>query len=82
MPDVCWPAKGDSDDLWAGLSGPSADFGIGKKGVFYGCVIGPRGHSDPGDCLDAAVQITVPAALDASLRNALSYNTLPSDRNW
>ena len=51
--DVCWPAKRDSDDLWAGLSGAPAGFVIGIKDVLYRCVVGLRGNAEPGDCLDA-----------------------------
>lgn len=51
-PDVCWPAKRDSDDLWAGRSGAPAGFAIGIKHVLYRCVLGLRGDPDPRDCLD------------------------------
>src|SRR3954447_21564223 len=52
VPDVCWPAKRNLDNLWAGLSGPPADFAIGIKNVFYRRVLGLGRHPDPRDCLD------------------------------
>jgi hypothetical protein len=53
VPDVCWPAKRDSNDLWAGLSGAPAGFAVGIKDVLYGRVVGFRGHTNSGDCLNA-----------------------------
>ena len=47
VPDVCWPAKRNLDNLWAGLSGPPADFAIGIKNVFYRRVVGFGRHTDP-----------------------------------
>jgi hypothetical protein len=53
VPDLCWPAKRDSNYLWAGPSGPPADFAIGTEDVLYVCIVGFRGHIDPRDCLNA-----------------------------
>ena len=48
VPDVCWPAKRNLDNLWAGLSGPPADFAIGIKNVFYRARPRPRtSHRSP-----------------------------------
>src|SRR5947209_1779868 len=35
VPDVRWPAKRNSDDLWAGLSGAPAGVRIGMEAVPY-----------------------------------------------
>src|SRR3954469_9267384 len=58
VPDVCWPAERNLHDLWAGLSGAPAGFAIWIKNVPYWCVIGFRGYTDPGDCLNAKPFIT------------------------
>src|SRR5947209_17846231 len=52
MPDVCWAAK--RNWMICGPGSPAASrLAIGIKNVLYGRVLGLRGDTDAGDCLEA-----------------------------